>query len=126
MTDSPLARVVAGGGLTSEGTMGLLNQTFLVPIVRDGDKSPHNESTWLELRAKMVAAFGGFTAFQSLANGFWTDPVKGSVGDKSMVCMVAIPGDGQSVAKFLEIMSWIKVAFDQQTIFSFSSVCELL
>lgn len=106
--------------------MSLLNQTFLVPTVRDGDKAHHDPILWDQLIEKMTESFGGFTTFITGADGYWRDPIKGIVYDRCAICMVAIPGDGESVKKFLEIISWVKVAFDQQTIFSFSSVCELL
>lgn len=94
-----------------------IDNSFLVPVVRDSNRAPHNATSWTELEAKLVAEFGGFTR-RGQVNGYWRDSSGKLILDTSEVYSVGFDTDNFiAVDAFAKLMAWVKSEFDQQCIY---------
>jgi hypothetical protein len=88
---------------------------FLIPVVRDSDKSRHAKKVWQKLYDRLLTGFGGYTA-AGVVDGVWQDESGKIIHDKSRRFIVAVPEN--KTATLRELLADCCKLFDQQVIYS--------
>jgi hypothetical protein len=103
--------------------MRLVECSFLIPILRNSDRNPHQPRCWSFLQDELLATFAGFTgprkvfAFKSAESGqgAWRDANDGIVEDESRSYTIAVPI--HKVAELRSILGRTAEMFDQECIY---------
>lgn len=94
---------------------------FLVPLVRDGDRTPHSPLAWAALHDALFACFDGFTGpelvlrLQRTVPGQYRSAGKGRVEDECRQYKVALPPS--RIDELRKVLGQAANTFDQEAIF---------
>lgn len=101
-----------------------LECSFLIPVLRDSDRQPHQPVTWRQLEDALIGEFGGRTgpgrviAFKSaeLLPGSWVpEGAEGPIEDESVRYWVSVPED--RIDALRNLLRKAANTFDQQSIY---------
>jgi len=94
---------------------------FVIPLVRDGDRSPHQPSAWSALHDALFRCFDGFMGPQAVYRirdgtpGQYRSETKGRVEDECRQYRIGMPRD--RVDELRALLRKAANTFDQEEIF---------
>lgn len=87
---------------------------FLIPVVRDGSKEPHEQNRWWVLEEMLSDIGGGFTD-EGEVQGQWRDPAGKIIKDRSRKFVIGLPEDKKD--DLCWVLAFVCKLFDQQEIY---------
>jgi len=93
----------------------MIEITFLIPVVRDGNKQPHCPTLWDAFATDLLMTFGGVTRLAE-CEGCWRDGDGQAIKDVSRRYKIAV--EAQREQEVYALLRRWRPQFDQQCIYA--------
>ena len=91
--------------------------SFLIPVVRNGNRQLHHSKVWTWLESWLLKRFGGFSTDSEPVRGSWRSDAGEIVNDQSDRYYVALDPEKADVSHLRQLLAVACDKFDQECIY---------